>query len=38
MVNVLEGLKVDALGINCSLGPNEMAPIIENILEVPLSL
>ena len=33
MVNVLEGLKVDALGINCSLGPNEMAPIIENILE-----
>ena len=24
MVNVLEGLKVDALGINCSLGPNEM--------------
>ena len=33
MVNVLEGLKVDALGINCSLGPNEMAPIIESILE-----
>ena len=33
MVNVIEGLKVDALGINCSLGPNEMAPIIESILE-----
>lgn len=33
MVNVLEGLKVDALGINCSLGPNEMAPIIESILK-----
>ena len=37
MVNVLEGLKVDALGINCSLGPNEMAPIIENILVSPSS-
>ncbi len=32
MVNVLEGLKVDALGINCSLGPKEMTPIIEEIL------
>lgn len=32
MVNVLEGLKVDALGINCSLGPKEMTPIIEVML------
>ncbi|MDO4467883.1 MAG: homocysteine S-methyltransferase family protein [Bacillota bacterium] len=32
MVNVLEGLNVDALGINCSLGPKEMGPIIETIL------
>ena len=29
MVNVLEGLKVDALGINCSLGPNEMAILLK---------
>lgn len=33
MVNVLEGLQVDALGINCSLGPKEMTPIVETILE-----
>lgn len=28
MVNVLQGLGVDAIGANCSLGPNEMLPII----------
>lgn len=33
MVNVLEGLKVDALGMNCSLGPKEMSPIILSLLE-----
>ena len=33
MVALLEGLKVDALGINCSLGPEKMMPIIEEILK-----
>lgn len=33
-VNVVEGLGVDALGVNCSLGPNELKPIIEDILSV----
>ena len=33
-VNVVEGLRVDALGVNCSLGPNELKPIIDEILEV----
>lgn len=32
MVNVLEGLHVDALGVNCSLGPKELSPIINEIL------
>ncbi|MGI6500978.1 MAG: homocysteine S-methyltransferase family protein [Anaerostipes sp.] len=32
-VNVVEGLKADALGINCSLGPVELTPIITEILE-----
>ncbi len=30
-VNVVEGLGVDALGVNCSLGPQELKPIIEEI-------
>ncbi|MFR6098791.1 MAG: homocysteine S-methyltransferase family protein [Longibaculum sp.] len=30
----MEGLGVDALGVNCSLGPNELKPIIDEILEV----
>ena len=33
MVNVLQGLGVDAIGVNCSLGPNEMLPIITKILK-----
>ncbi|WP_291634865.1 homocysteine S-methyltransferase family protein [Clostridium sp.] len=33
MVNVLQGLGVDAIGVNCSLGPNEMLPIIAEILK-----
>lgn len=33
MVMVLEGLGVDALGLNCSLGPKEMLPTVEKILE-----
>lgn len=28
MVAMLEGLRVDALGLNCSLGPAEMLPIV----------
>ena len=28
-VNVVEGLNVDALGVNCSLGPNELKPVVE---------
>lgn len=33
-VNVVEGLGVDALGVNCSLGPRELKPIIDEILEI----
>ena len=33
MVALLEGLRVDALGINCSLGPEKMMPIIQEILK-----
>jgi 5-methyltetrahydrofolate--homocysteine methyltransferase len=33
MVQVLEGLGIDALGVNCSLGPREVKPIIDNILK-----
>lgn len=32
VVALLEGLRVDALGINCSLGPREMAPIAERMI------
>ena len=31
MVNTLEGLGVDALGINCSLGPKDMLKAVEEI-------
>ncbi len=31
MVALLEGLGVDALGLNCSLGPAQMAPIVEEL-------
>jgi 5-methyltetrahydrofolate--homocysteine methyltransferase len=34
MVMVLQGLGVDALGINCSLGPCEIEPILDEILAV----
>ncbi len=33
-VAMLEGLKVDALGLNCSLGPEQMLPIVERITAV----
>ncbi|MDH6603191.1 5-methyltetrahydrofolate--homocysteine methyltransferase [Bacilli bacterium PM5-9] len=29
VITTLEGLKVDALGLNCSFGPKEMLPLIE---------
>ncbi len=32
MVMVLQGLGVDALGINCSLGPRDIEPILDEIL------
>ncbi len=32
MVQVLEGLGVDALGLNCSLGPKELQPILDEVL------
>lgn len=34
MVMVLEGLGVDAIGINCSLGPKEIEPLIYEVLEI----
>ncbi len=33
MVQVLEGLGVNGIGINCSLGPKELKPIVEEILK-----
>ncbi|NLG86329.1 MAG: dihydropteroate synthase [Firmicutes bacterium] len=32
MVNIIQGLGVKALGVNCSLGPKEILPVIEEIL------
>ena len=34
LIPMLEGLGADALGLNCSLGPEEMIPIIRKIREV----
>lgn len=34
MVLVLQGLGVDAVGINCSLGPAEIEPIVDEILKI----
>ncbi|MDF2880686.1 MAG: homocysteine S-methyltransferase [Clostridiaceae bacterium] len=34
MTLVLQGLGVDALGVNCSLGPKEIEPILDEILEI----
>ena len=33
MVAMLEGLGVDALGVNCSLGPAQMVPIVERLVK-----
>ncbi|SFL25093.1 homocysteine S-methyltransferase family protein [Halanaerobium salsuginis] len=41
MVAVLEGLGVDALGLNCSLGPTKLEPLVTKILrqtELPVIL
>ena len=32
VINTLEGLGVDALGVNCSLGPKELYPIVERFV------
>lgn len=32
-VNIVENLGVSAVGVNCSLGPKELAPIIEDLLK-----
>jgi len=37
MVYILEGLGVDALGINCTLEPKGMKPVVERILKVASS-
>lgn len=34
MVAMLEGLGVDAIGINCSLGPDKMIPLIKRLYDV----
>lgn len=33
MVNLIQDMGIDALGINCSLGPDKMAGVIEEILQ-----
>ncbi len=33
MVAMLEGLGVDAIGANCSLGPNQLLPVVERLVE-----
>lgn len=41
MVLTLEGLGVDALGINCSLGPDELPTLVDELLEwshLPLAI
>lgn len=32
-VNIVESLGVSAIGVNCSLGPKELAPVIEDLLK-----
>ncbi len=33
MVALLEGLNVDAIGINCSLGPDKMLPVVKELID-----
>jgi len=32
MVALLEGMRADAIGVNCSLGPKQLAPVVREIL------
>ncbi len=34
MVALAEGLGVDVIGVNCSLGPKQMRPVVEELLKV----
>ena len=34
VVALLEGLRVDALGVNCGLGPEQMRPIVQQLTEI----
>lgn len=34
MVLTLEGLGVDAIGVNCSLGPEQLLPVVKRIIEI----
>jgi 5-methyltetrahydrofolate--homocysteine methyltransferase len=41
MISVLEGLGVDGIGLNCSLGPEKLEPLVEEVLrysETPVIL
>ena len=33
MVAMLEGMHADAIGVNCSLGPKQLRPVVEEILQ-----
>lgn len=33
MVNILQNMGIDAVGVNCSLGPKQLKPIVEEIIE-----
>ncbi|MCR5290112.1 MAG: homocysteine S-methyltransferase family protein [Treponema sp.] len=33
MTAILEGLRIDAFGLNCSLGPDQMAPIVPRLTQ-----
>ena len=33
MVNILEGLGADAIGVNCSFGPNKLMPVIDEYIK-----
>ena len=34
MAALLEGMRADAIGVNCSLGPRALRPVVERLLEV----
>ena len=34
VVALLEGLRVDALGVNCGLGPDKLLPCVEKLYEI----